>query len=338
MCFIIVVAGLAYLWQYGWPGAPAQGTNPDAMSRMVGLTDPVTNRLADRFTDANDDLVADAPSDPAALLNPDTLVFSYVAVEQAEEYRDRWQPLVDHLQTALGRPVAYLLVRDPMEQLAAIRDGRLHIAGLNTGAVPLAVNQAGFVPVCKLPSADGTGRYHMVFVVPADSPLEGPTNLRGRELTLTNPNSNSGFKAPLVLLWSDFGLRPGRDFDFRMSGSHEHSIEGISNGTYEAAAVADDLVSQAVKAGTLTEDTYRVIYKSEPFPTAALGYAHNIDPALAEQIHKALLEFNWAGTPMDGTVAPVGHTQFIPADYKDDWSLIRRIDDAGGKKYEITGG
>jgi len=310
-------------------------TNPDVIAKLVGLDDPVTNRLNERFTDADENLVADTPANTNELIDPDTIIFSYVAVEEAEEYRVRWQPFVDHLAKVTGRPVEYGLWTTTDDQLKALRDGGLHVTGLNTGSVPVAVTQAGFVPVCKLPSEDGSGTYHMEFIVPADSRLFRPKDLYGHELVLTRPGSNSGYKAPLVLLWSDFELKPGRDFNFRTSGAHVNSIQGIAEGRFQAAAVAGDLLKRAVENGDINANQYRSIYTSESFPTACLGYAHSLSPDLAEKVREALATFDWAGTSMDGSIAPMGRTTFINANYKDDWALIRRIDDATGKKHSI---
>jgi hypothetical protein len=56
-------------------------------------------------------------------------------------------------------------------------------------------------------------------------------------------SSNSGAKAPLVLLKDEFQMLPGagRDYDFVITGRHSTSIHGVADGKYAAAAVANDL-------------------------------------------------------------------------------------------------
>src|SRR4030095_8731040 len=93
--------------------------------------------------------------------------------------------------------------------------------------------------------------YQMELIVPADSYVKKPEELSGLELALTEAGSNSGFKAPLVLLQSHYSLAPGRDFGIRYSGSHVDSIKGIAAKQYEAAAVANDMLSRAVSAGDI---------------------------------------------------------------------------------------
>ena len=46
----------------------------------------------------------------------------------------------------------------------------------------------------------------MEIIVPADSPIKTPADLKGKKLAFTAPTSNSGFKAPSVLLEAEFNL------------------------------------------------------------------------------------------------------------------------------------
>ena len=55
---------------------------------------------------------------------------------------------------------------------------------------------------------------------------------------------------------------------------HERSIEGIAKGEYQAAAVSADMLARAEATGVIAKNQYRSIYKSESFPSAALGYVY----------------------------------------------------------------
>jgi phosphonate transport system substrate-binding protein len=150
-------------------------------------------------------------------------------------------------------------------------------------------------------------------------------------MTFTDLGSNSGFKAPLVLLRNDFHLEPGIHYDVNVSYSHEKSIEGIAKRKFEAAAVADELLKRAVSRGLIEESQFRSIYHSEDFPPAAIGYVYNLKPELADQIRAALLSFDWKGTPLAKAYGPAGKARFVPISYKDQWSFVRYIDDEIGR-------
>lgn len=312
---------------------------PDHQSaslRLVGLDSPIQNRLAERFTDLDQDLVADPPTDPGLQVDPDTLLFSYIANEaENPTLRTTWKDFVDFLAERTGKPVSYLALPSRDEQLRALKDGTLHVTGLNPGNVPLAVNDCGFIPLCTPGNEDGIIGYTMQLIVPADSPIQSIEDIRGKTLTLTQPGSNSGYKAPLVLLMQDFGLQVERDYYIRFSRGHDASILGVADGTFEVAAVAGDLLHRAIDRGVVKDDAVRVIYESERFCTATLGILHVLAPPLAESIRSAFLEFDWTGSGLATEFASLGADRFVPVNYKDHWALIRRIDDAVGFKHEI---
>ena len=314
-----------------------EAENRRLMLGAIGLTRPVTNRLDPRFADADADLVADVPADEKAQLDPPALAFCYIAVddeETAAEFKAAWADFTKHLSELTGKPVEYMELKSETEQLRALRDGKLHVTGLNTGRVPIAVDACGFVPVAMIADAGGNGKTQTEFVVRADSPIRSLSDLKGRELTLTEAGSNSGYKAPLVIL-KDQGLLPERDFTLRYSGSHDASLRGIADGKYQVAAVAADVLMRYTTSGEIERGKYRTLFKTESFPTAGLGYAHNLKPELAAKVRDALLKYDWKGTSMEAYFAKSGQKGLMPASYKDDWSLVRRIDDAIGYEHVV---
>jgi phosphonate transport system substrate-binding protein len=307
----------------------------DLVIRLSGLQNPVNHRLNPRYSDSTGDLVAEPPTDPAQLIDPPTLTISYVYEDEPAEYKSAFADLMKHISQATGKPVVYFDAASTDDQLRALRDGKLQITTLNTGNVPLGVCEAGFVPVAALGDSSGSCKYQMEILVAASSPINSVNELRGHELTLTDPGSNSGYKAPLVLLKSDFGLLPGRDFGIRYSGGHGQSIKGLADGTYQAIAVPNDVLKIEIANGRIKPSQFRSIYKSEDFPTAAIGYEYNLKPELAAKIRAAILDFNWKGTSMEKQFASSNETCFVPINYKNDWALVRRIDDNIGFAYEV---
>jgi phosphonate transport system substrate-binding protein len=319
-----------YQAQVRKPQQESLNLNNELVYNMLGRPgESVPLKLADRFTDADGDLVADAPADASQFVDPPTVKFSYVATNEPELIRERFKEFVDYLSKQLGRPVEYVIYNSPEEEVRALHEGKLHVAGINTGNIPSAVNQCGFVPICGLATEQGKSSYQMQVIVSADSPVKNLADLRGTELTLTEPGSNSGFKAPLVLLSKDNGLHPGRDFSLRYSGGHRQSIEGIANKTFAAAAVASDVLKRAMAEDPplIKREQFRVIYESENFPTAGFGYAWNLKPDLAEKVKQAFFTFEWKGTGVEKEFGASNQAKFAPVEFKNDFALVRRIDD-----------
>ena len=153
-------------------------------------------------------MVADAPADPKQLVNPSTLIFAYTPVEDPALYTKVWDGFLRHLEKVTGKKVVFFPVQSNAAEIEAMRSGRLHIAGVSTGPTPIAVNCAGYVPFAIMGTKGGTFGYEMEIIVPADSPIKTPADLKGKKVAFTAPTSNSGFKAPsAILLESEFQLK-----------------------------------------------------------------------------------------------------------------------------------
>ena len=156
------------------------------------------------YCDIDKDLVADLPANPSKWINPSTIIFSYTPVEDPAVYKKVWDGFVKHMSKITGKKVVFFPVQSYAAQYEAMRSGRLHIAGVNTGGNPVAVNCAGFVPFAMMAAKDGSFGYEMEIIVPADSAIKSPADLKGKKLAFTSPTSNSGFKAPSAILKAEF--------------------------------------------------------------------------------------------------------------------------------------
>ncbi|MDP3535446.1 phosphate/phosphite/phosphonate ABC transporter substrate-binding protein [Halomonas sp. M1] len=290
--------------------------------------------LSSRYVDNDGDMVADAPTDESQWVDPDTLVFAYTPVEDPAVYADVWSGFLDHLSEATGKRVQFFPVQSNAAQQEALRAGRLHVAGFNTGGVPVAVNCGGFRPFAIMASEDGSYGYEMEIITYPGSGIESVEDLEGRQLAFTSETSNSGFRAPSALLRSEYGLEADNDYKTAFSGSHDNSVLGVVNKDYDAAAIANSVATRMISRGVVSEGDYEIIYTSETFPTTAYGVAHNLKPELAQQIQDAFFSYDWEGTALEAEFANSGEAQFIPITYAEHWSVIRTIAEANGVTYD----
>src|SRR4051812_23932713 len=288
-------------------------------------------QLDKAYCDRDGDMVADTPTDPKKLVDPPTLIFAYSPVEDPAVYVKAWESFLKHLEKLTGKKVVYFQVQSNSAQLEAMRSGRLHITGFNTGSNPIAVNCAGFVPFAIMGSNSGQFGYEMEIIVPADSPTKTPGDLKGKKVAFTAPTSNSGFKAPSAILKADFNLEAERDFTPAFSGKHDNSVLGVANKDYDAAAVANEVMKRMIARKAVDPAKIRSIYRSETFPTSGYGYAHNLDPKLVAKIKEAFFTFPWEGSTLKLEFKE--EDRFLPITYKKDWAVVRKIDEATGVKY-----
>jgi phosphonate transport system substrate-binding protein len=292
-------------------------------------------KLDARYTDADGDMIADIPTDPAQQVDPSVLIFAYTPVEDPAVYVEVWKGFLEHMEKVTGKPVQFFPVESNAAQIEAMRSGRLHVAGFNTGSNPLAVACAGFRPFAMMAAKDGRFGYEMEIITYPGSGIEKVEDIRGKTLAFTAETSNSGYKAPSALLKSQFGMEAGRDYTPAFSGKHDNSILGVANKDYDAAAIANSVKTRMIARGVVKADQFVTIYTSETFPTTGYGVAHNLKPELQEKIKEAFFSFDWTGSKLleeFGKSEPP-QEKFIPITFKDNWSVIREIDAASGVSY-----
>ena len=286
-----------------------------------------------RFCDTDGDLIADIPTDESKWLDPDTLIFAYTPVEDPAVYKEVWSDFIEHMEEVTGKDVLFFPVQSNAAQIEAMRSGRLHVAGFNTGSNPLAVNCAGFRPFTIMASLDGNFGYEMEIITYPGSGIEAIEDIKGQTLAFTSPTSNSGFKAPSAILKSEFDMIPERDFEAVFSGKHDNSILGVANKDYLAASIANSVKSRMILRDVIAAEDVVTIYKSQTFPTTGFGVVYNLHPDLQAKVQESFFSFDWEGTKLQEEFEKSKEGQFLPMNYKDFWAVIRTIDAANGVSY-----
>ena len=301
---------------------------------QFGIVMAAEFKLGPRFQDADGDMVADTPSDPAKQVDPSTLIFAYTPVEDPAVYAKVWKGFLEHMEKVTGKKIQFFPVQSNAAQIEAMRAGRLHIAGFNTGSNPIAVACAGFKPFATMASADNTFGYEMEIITYPGSGIEKVQDLKGKKLAFTQETSNSGFKAPSAILKAEYGLDARKDFEPVFSGKHDNSILGVANRDYPAAAVANSVMQRMIARGVVKADQIKSIYKSQTFPTTGYGVVYNLKPELQENIKQAFFSFPWKGSALAEEFGKSGEAKFIPITFKKDWEIIRKIDAATNVSYD----
>ncbi len=326
LLLLLIAAGAWYGYvQYSTRPSPPPDELVSLRTYIANLAQ--TQQLAAGYTDADGDLVADTPTDPAKLLKADEIGFSLVGSDDPEKAQLQWKDFMVALEKATGKKVKYLAdLGSVADQTTALAEGRLHVTAFNTGQVPSTVNAAGFVPLYCPADTNGKYSYQMEILVPASSTAQKPEDLKGKSIGLVALSSHSGGKAPLVLLKEQFGMLPGRDYTYSFTGEHVRSVKELVAGKHAAVCVASDLLARAVANGEVKPEQFRTIYRSESFPPLCFGVPHNLPPEVLNSVRKTFNGFSFAGTTVGELYQDQGWEKFAPVNYQQDWKLIREVD------------
>ncbi len=290
---------------------------------------PNRGQLDTLYCDADRDLVADVPKDPAKWRDPSALVWAYTPVEDPAVYANIFKPFTDHLQRCTGKRTVYYPVQSNAAEIEAMRSGRLHFAGFSTGPTGFAVNLAGAVPFAAKGLGSEVRGYNLIAVVKASSPFQKLSDLKDKKVAHASPSSNSGNLAPRVL-FPEHGLKADEDYKPLMSGGHDKSILGVGTGDYDMAAVASDVFERMATRGTIKLEDYRIIYRSPVFPTSSFAHAHDLKPELAAKLKECFYSFRFTAEMQKEFN---GDDRFLPITYAKDWAVVRDVAEKSGTPY-----
>jgi phosphonate transport system substrate-binding protein len=292
--------------------------------------------LSKQFCDRDNDMMADSPKTPTGWLDPYTLVFGNVPSQSFIFDKGAKRALMKHIEKVTGKQVEFFPYQTNSAELEAMRSGLLHIAGMNTGSVPTAVNCAGFHLFAMTAKADGDYGYTMQLITYPESGFHSIYDIKDETILFTSSSSNSGHKAPVAILQERFSMREGIDYKSRFSGSHIKSVIKVAHKEYKVAAIASGFTTALMLHDKIPQDSVKIIYESDSFPSTGYGYNHRLKPELAQKIEEAFKTFRWREDNRTEAKAfnKFGDNHFIPANYKKNWKIIRDIDKANDITYD----
>jgi phosphonate transport system substrate-binding protein len=325
LLLLCLAAALIFAADAGHQAMNANASNAQAQAQLVhamGLIEPASKGLSSQFTDSAGRMLADPPSDASQLIDPAVIVVAHLDSTDADAPNIDWKDFEAHVAKVTGRKVVDQAFDNGPDQMAQIKQGVLTLVALHAADAPFLVNNYGYQPAAVLGDQSGANGNHLDVIIPAKSPINSLSDLRGRTVVCTLPSSITGYRAALTLLMNDAGLRPNVDYTITWSLGQKKSITGVAANQYEAAAISDDKLQSLLAKGDVTADSYRIIYQSQVIPRTTIGWFYNLKPDLAAQLRDAILSFEPKAS--DGDEKPL---RFIAIDYKKDFDTVRQIDD-----------
>lgn len=250
-----------------------------------------------------------------------------ITEENQSDMLGRWQPVADYLGKTLGVKVTIRPASDYAGVIEAMKAKKVDLAWYGPASYSKAwiVTNGQVEPLVTHTDLEGNVGYHSVMVVIKDSPYKSVADLKGKKLALADPNSTSGHQAPRFFLNKD-GIDIDKHFaSATFSGSHENSIIGLVNGTFDAAVTwwnSDAFCNYGRMAskGMIPPDCVRIIWKSPLLPNEPWTVPTWLPAEMRADIKQALLDMP-AKDPQtftklfDGkskTLVPVTHKDYEP--------------------------
>jgi phosphonate transport system substrate-binding protein len=199
--------------------------------------------------------------------------------------------LLKYLAKELNRPVEPVQRRTYSEVNDLLRTGEVDLAFVCTSAYILGKREFN-MQLLVAPQVNGEKVYRAQLIVPADSPAQSISDLRGILFAFTDPMSFTGRTYPTYLL-QQMGESPETFFDSTIfTYSHDDAIYAVANGVADGASVDALVLDFAIKRDPSLSSRVRVIHTSEPFGIPPVVVGPNIRPQLQSQIQDVLLNLH----------------------------------------------
>lgn len=193
----------------------------------------------------------------------------------------KYQPLVDYLSNATGRPWELVIGASYERTVEDLCAGRLAVAYLGPYSYARAHAACGALPVVKL-NTDGKPTYRSVIMVRKDSTISSLKELAGKRFGFGSPMSTSSHVMPRAML-EDAGLHPGVDFACRYYFHHERAARAVLLGEVDACGIRD------IVGDKFTHRELRILATSEGIPNFPFVVGPKSPPELREELLRALV-------------------------------------------------
>ncbi len=193
----------------------------------------------------------------------------------------KYQPLVDYLTSATGRPWNLIVVPSYERLVQDLCSGKLTGAYLGPFAYARAHAACKVLPVAKL-ATGGKPTYRGLIMVRADGPLKSLPDLAGKKFGFGPPMATASYLEVRAML-EEAGLRPGIDITCRHYAHQEETVRAVLLGEVDACGVREIVGEKYTRRGL------RVLARSEEIPNFLLALAPGSQPALRDELVRALV-------------------------------------------------
>jgi phosphonate transport system substrate-binding protein len=176
----------------------------------------------------------------------------------------------------------------------AMQSGNLDLAYLSPSAYIQAAKQGNAEAFAREDTLKTGSGFHSIIVAKTGSGIETIEGAKDKSFAFVDPNSTSGYYAPLEYFNAELGVSPESYFsNITFSGSHETSIEGVIEGIYDVAVTSDQEIDIAVLDKEISSwDDIKILWQSELIPSSPLAYRADLPQSLKVALQNAVLSFD----------------------------------------------
>jgi len=234
------------------------------------------------------------------------------AVISPQGNAESYGPLLAYLSRKLNRPAEMVQRRTYTEINELIRTGQVDVAFVCTSAYIVGQRDFG-MQLLVAPQVRGQSVYYSYLIVPASSPAQSMSDLRGAVFAFTDPMSLSGRVYPTWLV-RELGATPETFFARTFfTYSHDDALRAVVDGLADGAAVDSLVYEYAVAREPSLMSKLKIIHRSPPFGIPPVVVGPDVRPQVRAELYDLLtgLEADPEGREV---LRSLGIDRFAPID------------------------
>ena len=223
------------------------------------------------------------------------LKFGILSGENEKDRIARYTPFEEYLEAELGVEVEIFTAGNYDGVIQAIAADQIEFAffGSSSYAAAYTETEGGVEPLLSRLQNDGSTGYFSIVVTRCDSGLGDIASLEGKVLAFADPDSTSGYAVPYFNLAKEVDI-PSYFSATPFSGSHEAGVQGVINGTFDAAATwqtneTNGVIQRMVSKDMVDEGVVCPIWQSPEITSGPFTARANIPQALKDDMKTAVM-------------------------------------------------
>jgi len=217
---------------------------------------------------------ATAPVDLSGRLSAIGMNFALLPSDDPLRELNDNSEILAFLRTSLGKPVVGKAPMNYAMVIDALNKNTVDIAYFTPLAYVFASQRATVVPLIQGEAPDGALATSRTFlVVPASSPISqgNLTDLRGKKVAFTDPNSLGGYLVPAYSILKNGSLKVGMDYTADFRGTAPAVYQAVMSGAVAAGAIPFNDFDDGVAKGQINKDQLHVIDTSFDYPGSVIA-------------------------------------------------------------------
>ncbi|MDG2528864.1 phosphate/phosphite/phosphonate ABC transporter substrate-binding protein [Caulobacter endophyticus] len=238
------------------------------------------------------------PSEAPA--SKDTVTFSILSTESAQNMEGYWKPILEDMEKQTGLKVKPFFSSNYSSLIVAMGAKQTDLGWFSNQSGLEAVRRSNGEVFARTFDPSGVDGYKSVVIVPKDSKLTVEQLLKcdkSLNFGIGDKKSTSGTLAPMTYLFIPAGKKPETCFKTVLTGNHQANLFAVANGKLDAATNNSTSLRLNAARKDGQADKVKVIWESPTLPEDPIIWRRDVDPVVKEKLRQFFLTYAQGDTP-----------------------------------------